>query len=214
MDKKIQTLMENLKRNGMEPFYVETKEDVVPLIKTLVVQNATVSNGGSKTLEACGVMEHLRSGRYTFFDRTGLEGDEIRQCYINAFGCDAYFTSSNAVTMDGVLYNVDGNSNRVACIVYGPKSVIMVVGKNKIVKDMDEAVLRIKTIAAPKNTQRLSCKTPCAVTGECVSLQKDNPQVCDGCASQARICCNYVVTAQQRHVGRIKVILVNEELGY
>ncbi|MBR1731527.1 MAG: LUD domain-containing protein, partial [Ruminococcus sp.] len=85
---------------------------------------------------------------------------------------------------------------------------------NKIVKSLDEAVERVKTCAAPPNTVRLSCDTYCAKTGKCVSLNKDNPEMCDGCRSESRICCNYVVTAQQRHIDRIKVIIVGEELGY
>ena len=112
------------------------------------------------------------------------------------------------------LYNVDGNSNRVACIVYGPRQVIMIVGVNKIVKDIDDAIYRVKTVCAPMNTQRLDVKTPCNKTGKCISLSKENPYLCDGCGGDNRICCNYVVSAKQRHKNRIKVIIVNENLGY
>ena len=146
--------------------------------------------------------------------RAGLEGEALRQCYQDAFGCDAYFTSSNAITTDGVLYNVDGNSNRVACIVFGPRQVIMIVGRNKIVDTFDQAVERVKRIAAPRNTQRLHCKTPCAATGHCISLDQEDPALCDGCFSPQRVCCNYVTTAFDRHIGRIKVLIVDEELGY
>ena len=128
--------------------------------------------------------------------------------------CDTFFTSSNAVTERGELYNVDGNSNRVACIVYGPRQVIMVVGKNKIVPNINAAVERVKKSAAPPNTVRLSCDTPCAKLGECVSLSNENAFICDGCHGESRICCNYVISAQQRHKDRIKVIIVNENLGY
>ncbi len=214
MTEEIKITMENLQKNGMKPFYVKTKEEVVPLIKTLVAEGESVSHGGSETLKQTGVVDFLKNGGFDYIDRSGLEGEELRQSYIRAFGCDTYFSSSNAVTMNGELYNVDGNSNRVACIVFGPRQVIMVVGKNKIVNNINDAVFRVKQCAAPPNTQRLDCKTPCAVTGQCISLNKDNPFICDGCASPQRICCNFVISAKQRHIDRIKVIIVDEVLGY
>lgn len=215
MDKAVvEKTMANLEKNGIKPYFVEAKEEVVPLIKTLTAKGESVSNGGSQSLKQCGVMDLLNSGDYDFIDRTGLEGEELRQAYIRAFGCDTYFCSSNAVTENGELYNVDGNSNRVACIVYGPRQVIMIVGVNKIVKDINEAINRVKTVCAPANTKRLDCKTPCNVTGKCISLNSENPLMCDGCQSPQRVCCNYVVSAKQRHKDRIKVIFVGEELGY
>lgn len=210
----IEKTLKNLEKNGFKPYFVETKEEVLPLIETLIEKGESVSNGGSETLKQCKVFDLLKNGDYDFIDRTGLEGEELRQSYIRAFGCDSYFCSSNAITENGELYNVDGNSNRVACIVYGPKQVIMVAGVNKIVKDINEAITRVKECCAPANTNRLSCKTPCAVNGKCISLNSENPLICDGCASPQRICCNYVVSAKQRHKDRIKVIIVNENLGY
>lgn len=214
MNEIIRKTMENLDKNGIQPFFVETKEEVVPLIKSLVPAGSSVSNGGSVSLAETGVSALLESGLYDFIDRRGLEGEELRNSYIKAFGCDAYFCSSNAVTENGELYNVDGNSNRVACIVFGPRQVIMVVGINKIVPDINAAIKRVKECAAPPNTQRLSCKTPCAATGKCISLDSEHSLMCDGCKSPQRICCNYVISAQQRHKNRIKVIIVNEKLGY
>lgn len=214
MNEIIKTTMENLQKNGMKPFYAEKKEDVIPIIESLVEKGSSVSHGGSETLKQTGVIDFLKNGDFDYIDRSGLEGEELRECYIKAFGCDAYFSSSNAVTMNGELYNVDGNSNRVACIVFGPRQVIMVVGINKIVENINDAVLRVKEAAAPPNTQRLDCKTPCAVTGKCISLNNDDSFICDGCASPQRICCNYVISAKQRHTDRIKVIIVNENLGY
>lgn len=210
----IEKTMQNLEKNGIKPYFVESKADVVPLVKKLINKGESVSNGGSVSLKETGVMDLIACGDYDFIDRTGLEGEQLRQAYIKAFGCDTYFCSSNAVTENGELYNVDGNSNRVACIVYGPKQVIMVVGINKIVKNIDEAVARVKRTCAPKNTVRLNISTPCNKTGECISLSKDNSSMCDGCLGKGRICCNYVVSAQQRHKDRIKLIIVNEELGY
>lgn len=210
----VEKTMKNLEKNNIKPYFVEKKEDVVPLIKTLIKEGESVSNGGSESLKQTGVIDLLKSGDYDFIDRTGLQGEELRQAYIRAFGCDTFFCSSNAVTENGELYNVDGNSNRVACIVYGPRQVVMVVGVNKIVKNIDEAIERVKCKAAPPNTVRLNLDTPCSKTGKCVSLMKEKPFICDGCASEQRVCCNYVVSAHQRHKDRIKVIIVNEELGY
>lgn len=118
-------------------------------MKKLVPAGSSVSHGGSETLKEEGVIDLLSGGDYQYINRAGLEGEALRQCYQDAFGCDAYFTSSNAITTDGVLYNVDGNSNRVACIVFGPRQVIMIVGRNKIVDTFDQAVERVKRIAAP-----------------------------------------------------------------
>ena len=213
---KIEKTMKNLQRNNMKPFYVETKEDVLPLVRTLVNEGDTVSNGGSQTLKETGVMDELKSGKYNYLDRSrdGITREEVEQVYRDTYSADVYFASSNAVTESGCLYNVDGNSNRVSAILYGPKSVVLVCGYNKIVKDLDEAVKRVKTCAAPPNTVRLNCNTYCAEAGKCVSLNKEDSELCDGCYSEGRICCNYVVSAQQRHVDRIKVIIVGEELGY
>lgn len=214
MDKIIEKTMKNLEKNNITAIYAERGEEVKDIIKSLVPAGSSVSNGGSETLAQTGVIDLLSGGDYVFYDRRGLEGDDLRECYVKAFGCDAYFCSSNAVTQNGELYNVDGNSNRVACIVYGPKQVIMVVGKNKIVPDITSAVNRVKQQAAPKNTVRLQKKTPCAAMGQCISLNSNDPALCAGCLSPERICCNFVISAYQRHKGRIKVIIVNEDLGY
>ena len=216
----IKKTMANLEKNNMKPYFVEKKEEVIPLIKTLIADGESVSHGGSETLKEIGVIEMLKTGNYDYIDRSGLEGEALRQSYIRAFGCDTYLTSVNAVTENGELYNVDGNSNRVACIVYGPRQVIAVVGilafffLNTFFVFITDDLILVKTTAAPPNTKRLDCKTPCAVTGKCISLNKENPLISDGCESQQRICCNYVVSAKQRHKDRIKVIIVNENLGY
>ena len=111
--------------------------------------------------------------------------------------------------------NVDGFSNRISSIAFGPKKVIMIVGVNKIVKDVKEGLLRVKKIAAPKNCVRLKLDNPCVKLGKCVSLFKsDDPDMCDGCDKETRICCNYLISAKQREKGRITVVFVNEELGY
>ncbi len=207
---------ENLRKNRMEAYVVADRQAAYDKVKSLLTPGETVSVGGAKTLDECGILSLLRSGDYNFLDRyaEGLSKEQVGELFRDCFKADTYLCSSNAVTEDGVLYNVDGNSNRVTALAFGPKSVILVVGKNKIVKDLDEAVYRVKTVAAPLNAIRLNCKTPCAKLGHCISLDTmEHPQMADGCKTTARICCNYLVSGLQRVPGRIKVILVDEELG-
>ena len=212
MNDTVKKTMEALEKNNMSAYYVETKEEVVPLVETLIKEGDTVAVGGSMSLFESGVIDFLRCGKYNFLDRyrEGLTPDEKLQIYCDSFSADAYFCSSNAVTEDGALYNVDGNSNRVAAIAYGPSNVIMIVGVNKIVKDIDEAVLRVKRIASPLNCKRLSLDTYCAKMGHCVK----NDTSFEGCSSPDGICCTRVITGRQRKPGRIKVVFVGESLGY
>lgn len=192
-----------LRKNNMEATCVKTAQDVVPVVRSLLHPDDVVSNGGSVSLAETGVMDLLRSGEYRFLDREGLSGDELGRVYRDAFSADAYFASANAVTDAGEIFNVDGNGNRVAAIAFGPKKVILVVGCNKLVADLHEAETRLETLAAPANTKRLSCATPCRETG-----------VCAHCHSPARVCCTYTVQRFQRQKGRIHVILVAEPLGF
>lgn len=212
--KRINKTGENLRKNNMDFYYAETKSDVPGIVESLIKEGDVITNGGTMTMAECGLAELLNSRKYKYLDRSKMTPEEVRKLYIDAFSADVYISSSNAVTEDGLLYNVDGNSNRVAAIAYGPKSVIIIAGYNKIVKNLAEAELRVKTIAAPANCERLSCETYCREKGECMSLSKPEHEMCDGCSSPARICCNYLVSAYQRQKGRIKVIIVGEELGY
>jgi len=212
--RRIMKTGENLKKNNMEFYYAETACDVPAIVESLIKEGDVITNGGTMSMKECGLAELLASPKYQYLDRSKMTPEEVAQLYIRAFSADVYISSSNAITEDGVLYNVDGNSNRIAAIAFGPKSVIIIAGYNKIVRDLKEAELRVKEIAAPANCIRLDCPTYCKEKGECVSLSKDNCQMSDGCNGDGRICCNYLISAHQRHKGRIKVILVGEELGY
>lgn len=212
---RIQTTMDNLRRNNMAAYYVDTKEEVLPLVTSLLHSGDTVTHGGSETLKECGLIELFNSGDYRYLDRSKAQTPEqVEQVYRESYSADAYFGSVNAVTRGGLLFNVDGNSNRVSAYLYGPKQVILICGYNKIVEDLDEAVYRLKTVASPQNTRRLGCETYCAHDGACLATGRDASYMCDGCRSKARICCNYVISAWQRHKDRIKVIIVGEPLGY
>ena len=215
MDERISNAMKALEKNNMKPYYCETKEDALQLIGELIPKGATVTHGGSVTLAEVGATQLLSSGVYNYLDRSKCQTREEQQkLYRDSYFADVFLTSSNAVTENGELYNVDGNANRVSAIAFGPKSVIAVVGVNKLVKDLEEAALRVKTIAAPRNTVRLGLSTPCAKTGRCISLSQECPSMTDGCHSPERICCTYLVSGQQREKDRIKVIIVGETLGY
>jgi len=172
MNDIIEKTMKNLRKNNMAAYYVEKKEQVVPLIKEIVPQGSSVSNGGSESLVECGVFDLLESGYYDFIDRRKYDAETVRECYIKAFGCDAFFCSSNAVTENGELYNVDGNSNRVACIVYGPEKVIMVVGKNKIVPDIEAAVKRVKKFRLRLTQKGFTAKLHASQRANASALQK------------------------------------------
>lgn len=209
----IEKTLAALKKNNMNAFYAQSSKEAVELVKSMLKKGDTVSFGGSVTLNESGMMELLRSGDYTVLDRFA-EGVDPMDVYAKTVNADAYFSSSNAITEDGELYNVDGLANRVSAITFGPKKVFIIAGYNKIVKDLDAAVLRVKTVAAPKNCVRLCKETYCAKNGKCVSLLGDNPGMTEGCHSDGRICRNYVVTAKQRDIERINVIIIGEELGY
>ena len=213
-EKQIQTVMKNLRKNRMEAYYVPSRDAVASQVAALLHPGDTVAVGGSETLKQTGVLELLRNGEYRFLDRyaPGLSPEQVRRIFLDSFDADAYLCSTNAVTLNGELYNVDGNANRVAAMCYGPRSVILVVGCNKIVKNLQEAVSYVKRVSAPANTVRLGCHTPCAETGICIGLEGTDCTA--GCGNDNRICCTYVVMARQRDPGRIKVILVGEELGF
>lgn len=204
-DSRIEKVMAALKLNKMRPFYVENCDQLKIVVRELIKNDRLITIGGSVTLRESGVTQMLEE-EYTeaFLDRSiAQDREEVEEIMRAAFNSDTFITSTNALTEDGELYNVDGNGNRVAAMIFGPRQVIVVAGVNKIVKDMDEAVRRVETIAAPKNTVRLECDTPCARTGECAH-----------CHSDSRICCSYVRLAQQRVPNRIKVIIVDQALGY
>ncbi|MBQ3133300.1 MAG: lactate utilization protein [Clostridia bacterium] len=212
-EKQIQVALEALRRNRMQAHYVATAAEVVPLVKSLMHAGESVALGGSVTLEQTGVLALVNSGEYRHIDRyeAGLSPEEVTARLCEAFFADTYLTSANAITLDGELYNVDGRANRIAAIAYGPKSVIVVAGINKLVPTLEDAVARVKTIAAPRNVERLHCDTGCAQIGVCAGHKG---RMTAGCAKDGLICCSYLISASQREKDRIKVILVGEELGY
>ena len=205
MDNRIEKTMKALQRNKMKPYYVENRDELYDIVRSLIRDDKLITAGGSMTLKESGVTELLMNEyKGIYIDHSqGTNPEEVEEILRKAFVSDTFFASTNALTEEGELYNVDGKGNRVSAMIYGPKQVILVVGINKLVADMGEAVMRVEQIAAPKNTVRLNCNTPRAVTGGC-----------GHCHSDGRICCSYVRLSQQRVADRIKVIIVNENLGY
>lgn len=201
----LQKTKEALIKNNMEAIVVENKQEALALLQNKIEQRSHVSVGGSMSLFECGVIDLLQTMDIHFDDRydPSLTREDIEAIYRRAFCSDYYIASSNAVTLQGELYNVDGNANRVAAISYGPKQVILIVGKNKIVKDLGAAIQRVNTISAPANCARLHLDNACTHTGQCMD-----------CQSESRICCTYTVHKRQRVKNRICVILINEILGY
>ena len=204
-EQKILRTIKSLEDNNMNGYYVKDREELISKIKELVKDGSMVACGGSMTLFETGVIDHLRTDRYEFLDRyeEGLNREELVKIFKKSFLADAYFTSSNSVTEAGELYNVDGNGNRVAAMLYGPEKVIVVCGSNKIVRDVDMAIDRNRQISAPANAKRLNRNTPCTKVGYCMD-----------CKSSERICNEYTLIRRQGTKDRIHVIFLDEEFGY
>lgn len=204
-EKRVQLVIENLKKRSMNGHYVDSVASLNQLLDTLIQDETEVSVGGSMSLFELGVVDYLRQRDVSFLDRyaPGLDAHDISQIYFKAFNADTYLASTNAVTEDGELYNVDGRGNRVAAMIYGPKQVILITGTNKIVKDIDEAIERNRKIAAPANVQRLNRKTPCHTTGYCTD-----------CQSPDKICHAHTIISSQMDPNRMHMIFVAGQYGY
>lgn len=205
LEERVNRTINALEKNNMSGYFVQDEKEAISKIKELVKEGNTVAVGGSMTLFEAGVIDLLRNGKYNFLDRytQGLTPEQIKEVFRKSFFADAYFTGSNAITEKGELYNIDGTGNRVAAMLYGPDKVIVIVGVNKIVKDLDQAILRAKETAAPANNIRLNKTTPCTKVGYCMD-----------CSNSDRICNEYTVIRRQGVPGRIHVIIVNKDLGY
>lgn len=215
MNDRIKTTMQALRQNNMLPFYVSAKEEIIPLIETLIEKKSSVAFGGSMSLNAIGAVEFIRKGDYNLIDRyeADITPEERKKRLKEAFFADVMLTSTNALTTGGDLINVDGIGNRVAAMIYGPESVIVVAGVNKIVDNIEEGFDRIKKTAAPLNCKRLSVNSYCSKAGECMGLSQENRTITSGCRGE-RICCDYTVMSYQRSKDRIKVIICGDEIGY
>lgn len=197
-------IIENLKKRNMEGYYFEDKKSATEFVLSLMEKGSKIAWGGSMSIIEAGLMDAIKNGDYEIIDRdTAKTPEEQREMFGKICMSDYFLMSTNAITLDGELVNIDGRGNRLAPFIYGPQNVILMVGMNKVVADVESGYKRVKTDACPPNGVRLKRNIPCAITGKCAD-----------CMSPDCFCNQIVVTRRSGVQGRIKVILVGEELGY
>jgi len=198
-------LIKSLGMRNIEAFYAEDKEEALKLALDIIPEGASVGCGGVMSAGEIGLIDALKAGNYNFLDRDAAPTpEEKKRLELEMlYDLDYFLVSANAMSENGVIVNIDGNANRVAAICQGPRHVLMIVGMNKVVHSEQDAYDRAKYIAAPTNAQRFGLSTPCALTGKC-----------SDCLMDQCICCQILFTRYSKHKDRIKVILVNEELGF
>lgn len=197
-------IIKQLEKRNMEGYFFEDSASCVKAILEMMENGSVISWGGSESVKECGLMDAIQKGNYQLIDRfSGKTPEDARQLYAKATLADYYLMSTNAITLDGELVNIDGAGNRVACLIHGPKNVIIIAGMNKLVTDIPSGYDRVKNIATPANVQRLNKNTPCYHTGRC-----------GDCFSPDCICSQTVITRRSGVPGRIKVFLIAEDLGY
>ena len=194
-------VIKGLESRNMFGYYAANREEALKKALELIPEKSSVTMGGAMSVHEIGLVDALKQGDYQFIDRDAYE--DKRAAMLAAYDADVFLSSANAITEDGVMINIDGNSNRVSAIAQGPKKVVFVVGLNKVCDDVDGAMKRARNVAAPINAQRFGLSTPCAKTGSCMN-----------CKSPDTVCCQFLITRYSKHEGRIHVILVNDDLGF
>lgn len=202
-DKRGAILVKNLKNRHFDAYYCSTKEEALEQALSLIPKDSTVGWGGTVTCQQIGLLDAVREGEYRVFDRDACKTAEEREELMRqTLLCDTFLTGANALSLDGQMVNIDGNGNRVAAIVYGPRQVIVVAGMNKVEDTLDAAITRARTVAAPMNEQRFGHPNPCNATGSCAD-----------CKSETCIC-NHILVTRHCRGHRIKFVLVGEDLGF
>ena len=194
-------VIKGLKSRQIEGYYAASKEEALAKALELIDEGSSVTMGGCMSAFEIGLVDALKDGDYNFIDRAAIA--DPREAMLAAYDVDVFLASPNAISEDGVLVFIDGNSNRVSAIAQGPKKVVMIAGMNKVCDDVDGALKRARNVAAPINAQRFELSTPCSKTGSCAN-----------CKSPDTICCQFLFTRFSRHVGRMHLILVNDDLGF
>lgn len=203
-EKRGQLLVKNLKSRHFDAYYCADREEALKKALELIPQGASVGWGGALSARQIGLMDALRSGNFRAIDRDQCKTpEEKEQAARETMFADVFLTGANGLSLDGQMVNIDGIGNRVAATIYGPKSVIVIAGMNKVADTLEDAVKRARTVAAPMNAQRFGLSTPCSVTG-----------ACGDCKQTECICNQIVITRHCRPAGRIRFILVGEELGF
>ena len=196
-----QKVMKGLESRNMTAYYAANAEEALAQALEIIPEGSTIGMGGCMSAIEIGLVDALKAGEYNFIDRD--KAPDPRAAMLAAYDADVFLSSANAITEDGIIVNIDGNSNRVSAIAQGPRKVVFIVGMNKVCDDVDGAMKRARNVAAPTNAQRFGLSTPCAKTGSCFN-----------CKSPDTICCQFLITRFSRHEGRIHVILVNDSLGF
>ncbi len=196
-----QKLIKGLESRNMSGYYAADRDAALAVALSLIPEGSTVTMGGGQSAWDIGLPQALKAGNYNFIDRNEIA--DKRAAFLAAYDADVFLASANAITDDGIMVNIDGNANRVSALAYGPKKLVLIVGMNKVCPDLDSAMKRARSVAAPINAQRFGLSTPCSKTGACMD-----------CKSPDTICCQMLITRFSRHPGRIHVILVNDALGF
>ena len=203
-DKAGPKVAEALDKRFFEAYYCSDRESGLQKVLELIPQNHVVSWGGTSTVDELGIKDALRQRGQAVIDRdTAKDAQERKEMLKKALTCDTFLMSSNAISSDGELVNIDGTGNRVAALCFGPDQVVVVAGMNKVAGDLDDAMGRARQVAAPINAQRFQLKTPCSVNG-----------LCGNCKGADCICAQIVTTRVCKPAGRIKVVLIGEDLGF
>ena len=202
-----ESIIKNFKKRGIAGVFCKSSPEAVEAVCRMIPAGSLVGLGGSETILESGLVDALRRMDIRLLDRykDGANKEEVNEMRRQGMAADVYICSSNAVSADGKLVNMDGTGNRVAALIFGSKKVIVMAGMNKIAPSLEAAIARVRNIAAPANSLRVNVETPCSKTGFCQDPHCHPPQ---------RICCQLVVTEACMTPGRICVVLVNEELGY
>ena len=202
-EKQAETIIKHLQKRGMEGYYCADSKSAVQKALSLIPEGSTVTWGGSESIKECGLVDALKDAPITIWDRKDVKPEDMKAFYLKAFSANVYLMSSNAITLDGQLVNIDGTGNRIAALTYGPDRVILIVGMNKVCPDLESAITRVHNVAAPPNCMRLNIENPCTKDG-----------ICHNCLSPTKICNMLHVMHFNRFPGRIQVVLVGEQLGY
>ena len=203
-EKRGRILVKNLQSRHFEAYYCDNKEEALKKALELIPEGSTVGWGGAHSAEQIGLMEALHAGNYSPIDRSLAKSPEEReQMMRDCLFSDVFLTGANGLSLDGQMVNIDGTGNRVAAIIYGPRTVLVIAGMNKVEDTLEDAIHRARTVAAPMNNQRFNNDNPCSATG-----------TCGNCKNEKCICNQIVITRNCRPAGRIKFILVGEELGF
>jgi len=202
-EKRAKILVKNLQSRHFDAYYCANKDEALKKALELIPEGSSVGWGGAMSCEQIGLMEALHAGNYRAIDRSlAKDPEEREQMMRSMFQADVFLTGANGLSLDGQMVNIDGLGNRVAAIVYGPGSILVVAGMNKVEDTLEAAVNRARTVAAPSNNQRFGNDNPCSVTG-----------TCGNCKNESCICNQILITRHCRPAGRIKFILVGEDLG-